>query len=124
MLHEVVRAICEEEPTLPSTVVGQVEDAPGETATAHPLTPETVSEAREGAPARLRRRLEGDLDQILLKALDKEPVRRYRSVEQFGEDVRGILRVCRSRPENLPTGTVLESSFGAIASASSVRSSR
>jgi len=87
LLHEVTRAICEEEPTLPSTVVGQVEDAPGEKAT-HPLTPETVSEVREGTPARLRRRLEGDLDNILLKALDKESARRYRSVDQFSEDVR------------------------------------
>ena len=87
LLHEVVRAICEEEPTLPSTVVGQVEDAPGETATMHPLTPETVSEVREGVPARLRRRLEGDLDKILLKAIDKEPARRYGSVAQFAEDV-------------------------------------
>jgi serine/threonine protein kinase len=87
LLHEVTRAICEEGPTLPSTVVGQVEDAPGEKTT-RPLTPETVSEVREGTPARLRRRLEGDLDNILLKALDKESARRYRSVDQFSEDVR------------------------------------
>ena len=40
------------------------------------------------APALLRRRLEGDLDKILLKALDKDPARRYRSVAQFSEDVR------------------------------------
>jgi heme/copper-type cytochrome/quinol oxidase subunit 4 len=51
-------------------------------------TPEGVSEVREGAPVRLRRRLEGDLDKILLKALAKDPVRRYRSVAQFSEDVR------------------------------------
>src|SRR6185295_6861450 len=88
VLHEVTRAICEEEPTVPSTVVGQVEDAPGETATTRSLTPETVSEVREGAPARLRRRLEGDLDKILLKALDKDPARRYSSVEQFSADLR------------------------------------
>jgi hypothetical protein len=69
-----------------------VEDAAGETATTHSLTPETVSEGREGTPARLRRRLEGDLDKILLKALDKDPVRRYRSVEQFSEDVRRHLQ--------------------------------
>ena len=37
---------------------------------------------------RLRRRLEGDLDTIVLKALSKEPVRRYASVDQFAEDVR------------------------------------
>jgi hypothetical protein len=54
----------------------------------HPLTPEMISAVREGAPARLRRRLEGDLDTILLKALAKDPVRRYSSVEQFSDDVR------------------------------------
>jgi hypothetical protein len=88
LLHEVVLAICEEEPTIPSVVVGQIDDAPGKTATTQPLTPETVSEARDAEPAQLRRRLEGDLDTILLKALDKDPARRFRSVEQFSEDLR------------------------------------
>jgi serine/threonine protein kinase len=88
LLHEVTRAICEEEPTVPSTVVDQVDQVPSDTETPHPLTPEMISAVREGAPVRLRRRLEGDLDKILLKALAKDPVRRYRSVEQFSEDLR------------------------------------
>lgn len=37
---------------------------------------------------RLRRVLQGDLDNILLMALRKEPERRYQSVEQFSEDIR------------------------------------
>ncbi len=37
---------------------------------------------------RLRRQLAGDLDNIILKALSKEPRRRYASVDQFSEDVR------------------------------------
>ena len=37
---------------------------------------------------RLRRLLQGDLDNILLMALRKEPERRYQSVEQFSEDIR------------------------------------
>ena len=37
---------------------------------------------------RLRRRLAGDLDNIVLKALSKEPARRYASVDQFSEDIR------------------------------------
>jgi tetratricopeptide (TPR) repeat protein len=37
---------------------------------------------------RVRRQLRGDLDLILLKALRKEPERRYASVEQFAEDIR------------------------------------
>ena len=36
----------------------------------------------------MRRQLAGDLDNIILKALSKEPRRRYASVDQFSEDVR------------------------------------
>jgi eukaryotic-like serine/threonine-protein kinase len=36
--------------------------------------------------------LRGDLDNIVLKALKKEPERRYSSVEQFSEDIRRFLR--------------------------------
>ena len=42
----------------------------------------------EASRARLRRRLAGDLDTIVLHALNKEPQRRYASVEQFAEDIR------------------------------------
>ena len=43
-------------------------------------------------PARLKRRLRGDLDNIVLKALRKEPERRYPSVEQLAEDIRRHLQ--------------------------------
>ena len=36
---------------------------------------------------RLEKGLKGDLDNILLKAMRKEPQRRYASVEQFSEDL-------------------------------------
>jgi len=38
--------------------------------------------------ARGNRRLRGDLDNIILKAMQKDPARRYASVEQFSEDIR------------------------------------
>ncbi len=53
--HEVMRAVCEEEPSKPSIA----------------------------APA-----LRGDLDNIVLMALRKDPARRYASVDQFAEDIR------------------------------------
>ncbi len=37
------------------------------------------------------RQLQGDLDTILLKAMQKDPARRYESVEQFAEDLRRVL---------------------------------
>jgi non-specific serine/threonine protein kinase/serine/threonine-protein kinase len=46
-----------------------------------------LAHARSSAPDRLRRSLADDLDNIVLKALRKEPSRRYASVEQFAEDI-------------------------------------
>ena len=43
---------------------------------------------RGSTPARLARRLSGDLDTILLKALEKDPSRRYSSAIELAEDVR------------------------------------
>lgn len=45
-------------------------------------------ERRQTTPERLIRRLRGDIDNILMVALRKEPERRYRSVNQFAEDLR------------------------------------
>ncbi|HEY9285393.1 MAG TPA: hypothetical protein VIP46_18215, partial [Pyrinomonadaceae bacterium] len=50
-------------------------------------TPDELARARSVAPDRLRRSLSGDLDNIVLKALRKEPSRRYASVEQLAEDI-------------------------------------
>lgn len=45
-------------------------------------------EGQAGDILRFAARLKGDLDNIVLKALNKEPERRYSSVEQFSEDIR------------------------------------
>lgn len=47
-----------------------------------------ITEKEPTRPSQLRRELAGDLDNILLMALRKEPARRYHSVEQFSEDLR------------------------------------
>ncbi len=80
--HEIERAICEQEPERPSTVVTRpVAENGGE-------TPEWIATQRATLPRRLRRRLAGDLDTIVLHALHKDAGRRYASVEQFAEDIR------------------------------------
>jgi serine/threonine protein kinase/tetratricopeptide (TPR) repeat protein len=87
-LIEVIEAICEEEPARPSAAVGRTVTSPeAGGSTAFTLSPETISDARGTEPHRLRRELEGDLDNIVLKAMRKEPQRRYASVEQFSEDI-------------------------------------
>lgn len=84
---EIERAICEQEPEAPSTAISRVENdtTPG----GKPITrtPELVSLTREGQPDKLRRRLRGDLDNIVLKALQKEPQQRYGSVAEFSQDI-------------------------------------
>ncbi len=84
---EMERVICETEPPRPSAAAAHPEEVRrprGETET---ITPEAVAAARGTSPDRLRRRLAGDLDTIILKALCKEPHRRYANVEAFIEDV-------------------------------------
>ncbi|HEY2019333.1 MAG TPA: serine/threonine-protein kinase, partial [Bryobacteraceae bacterium] len=65
-LHEVERVVCRTEPRRPSSV--------------------------ETLPARTRRRLAGDLDNIVLMALHKDVTRRYGTVEQLSEDIRRHLQ--------------------------------
>jgi hypothetical protein len=60
-VHETLRRICEEEPRKPSVT------------------------------GRGNRQLRGELDNIILKAIRKEPERRYASAEQFDEDLRRYL---------------------------------
>ncbi|MEN3335007.1 MAG: eukaryotic-like serine/threonine-protein kinase [Blastocatellia bacterium] len=87
--HEVARVVCEEEPHKPSTAVRRVETYPtgGGTATVT-VTPDIVSRTRDSSPEKLRRRLAGDLDNIVLMAMRKEPARRYASVDQLANDIR------------------------------------
>lgn len=79
------RAVLEQEPARPSA-----------RAASRPRTDK--SGALEGAaafrlqPRQLRRRLRGDLDGIVLKALQKEPERRYASAEALASDIRRHLQ--------------------------------
>jgi serine/threonine protein kinase len=81
-------AICEVDPIKPSAVILTDEKTVIPQAT---QKIEIGEETRSKARARLKRKLAGDLDTIILKALRKEPLKRYASVEQFSEDVRRYL---------------------------------
>jgi len=90
--ERVVLAVCEIEPKKPSSVVRmRASSSQGQTPEA--VTPSSA-QAAENAE-KLRKGLRGDLDNIILMALRKEPQRRYSSVEQFAQDIRRHL-------ENLP----------------------
>ncbi|MBV9499226.1 MAG: tannase/feruloyl esterase family alpha/beta hydrolase [Acidobacteriaceae bacterium] len=84
---EMERAILEQDPETPSTAISRIETETSSSGIPVLKTPELVSQTREGEPEKLRRRLRGDLDNILLKTLQKEPERRYSSVEELARDI-------------------------------------
>jgi serine/threonine protein kinase len=87
VFHEIVRVVCDVPPTRPSSVVTEIEERPGDEGKTITIAPGLLSQTREGTPSDLKRRLSGDLDGILLKALEKDPHSRYRSVDQFRMDL-------------------------------------
>ena len=78
--EEMIRVVCERDPERPSTAVTQ-SPPPGASAEAPPLV------LRGETAAGLARRLRGDLDAIVLKAMRKEPELRYASADQLSEDI-------------------------------------
>jgi len=84
------RIVCETEPKKPSTILGRT-SARNNGNDTKTLTSEDLSQLRGCQPSKLRRTLSGDLDTIILFALQKESKRRYKSVEQFSEDIKNYL---------------------------------
>lgn len=70
--EELFKAVCEDDPPRPSAVAGE---AP-------------AGQGPPGEPRLLRRWLAGDLDTIVLRAMHKDPQRRYASAEQLAADIR------------------------------------
>jgi serine/threonine protein kinase/tetratricopeptide (TPR) repeat protein len=88
LAQEIERVVCEQEPERPSTMVSRIEDGPSTNGMSRvTVTPASVSSDRDTQPGKLRRLLGGDLDNIVLMAMRKEPQRRYLSVEQLSEDI-------------------------------------
>ncbi len=80
--HELAHAICDVEPEKPSAaVISSVPVADDK------VSPQCVSLCRNTTPDKLHRTLSGELDQILLKALRKEPQHRYPSAQAFADDL-------------------------------------
>jgi eukaryotic-like serine/threonine-protein kinase len=80
-LTDIERAICEKDPSLPSHAVSTDDsaDACG------------IADARGTGAHRLRRILRGDLDNIVIMAMRKEPERRYGSAQQMASDIQRYL---------------------------------
>jgi tetratricopeptide (TPR) repeat protein len=82
---EFLRRLRHEDPHKPSTAIS----------THDPATSMELARRRRTVPRALVKEIRGDMDNIVMKAMNREPARRYRSVEQMSED---ILRHIESRP--------------------------
>jgi eukaryotic-like serine/threonine-protein kinase len=95
---EILLATRDAEPPKPSTAARWDSVASDK---AEPSNGRAFQAASEDSPVKLSKRLRGDLDNIVLMALRKEPQRRYASAEHFAEDLRrhlGSLPV-KARPD-------------------------
>jgi serine/threonine protein kinase len=104
--QEAAQVISEKEPLPPSVIIGRVaeiaddDDGPDRSTQSR----ERISELRDCKPDRLRARLQGDLDNIVAKALRKEPFHRYRSAGVLSED---IARHLQGEPVVARKGTLI-----------------
>ncbi len=91
--YEIERAICETAPERPSAALFRPGAPPAE----------EIAQARNSRPQALRRRLQGDLDNIVLMALRKEPRRRYDSAADLAQDAGRHLQdlPVHARPDTL-----------------------
>jgi tetratricopeptide (TPR) repeat protein len=96
--HEIQQQLATTDPPRPSTVVARSSPRAGAVDTADP---DDVFVARRATPTRLRHALTGDLDNIVLMSLRREPDRRYPGVDQFADDIRRHLdgRPVMARPD-------------------------
>jgi len=85
------RVILETEPERPSTIVEKASELAGPHGSSRPAKPDEIAQARGTRAHVLRRSLSGDIDNVVLMALRKDPARRYASVEQLANDIRRTL---------------------------------
>jgi len=91
--QEVAKVVLQSEPERPSVVVSrkQADDRNNPTRNREQRTTDNArrtSKINPQSAIRNPKSLRGDLDNIVLKALRKEPERRYASVQEFSEDIR------------------------------------
>jgi serine/threonine protein kinase len=90
---EFERLVCQVEPELPSSMIERTEErGPGDAATSVAITRELVAQSRGLGRTELRRRLQGELDAIVMKALRKEPQQRYASAQKLADDIERHLK--------------------------------
>ena len=88
---EIERVLCEKIPDRPSTKVLHYAERTLTNGGVEVVGKDELGRRRSVSPDRLRSLLRGDLDNVVMMALRKEPQRRYGSAEKFAEDIERYL---------------------------------
>jgi serine/threonine protein kinase len=86
--HEIAKSVCTTDPVKPSAAVTRPVGQAGDEARPRATRVDIWSATCDGSARALQRRLRGELDNIVMKALRKEPERRYQSVRELSADLR------------------------------------
>ncbi len=86
--HEIEKVICTTEPVKPSTAITRFTDNKMFEIKDVNINDQQIVKSNDKKRRKLKRSLTGDIDNIILKAMNKEPERRYTTVEQFAEDIK------------------------------------
>ena len=90
-LVDLLNTVSNVDPTRPSEVVKQSAARQNEDESVAHADSQTIASQRATTPKKLQATIRGDLDRIVLKAIEKEPSRRYQTAQQFGEDIQRYL---------------------------------
>jgi serine/threonine-protein kinase len=99
-LLDIERIITDTKPDRPSSLIKKIQN---NSYSEKDDSLKTIGRYRQLSPDRLRKKLIGDLDNICMLALNKEPERRYGSANQFGSDLERYLKglPVRARKESV-----------------------
>lgn len=86
--HEVARVILETDPGKPSAAIPRKNQVARQVVNEAVPAPELICGHRAESPEKLQHRIAGDLDNVVLKAIRKDPRERYNSADQLSEDIR------------------------------------
>ncbi|MCB9854235.1 MAG: serine/threonine protein kinase [Phycisphaerales bacterium] len=99
-VESIEQRVLDTQPLLPSDAASR---RGTDTVSSMAITPVNAGAATDASLQKLSRRLRGDIDNIVMMALRKEPERRYATVRQFADDIDNYLesRPVRARPERV-----------------------
>ncbi|MDQ7780338.1 MAG: tetratricopeptide repeat protein [Planctomycetota bacterium] len=104
-LYELIREICEKEPERPSRVLLAAAEQAAPSGENEGKSAGSASTGSRTPSSRLRIRIPRDIETICLKALEKDPHRRYGSMSEFADD---IDRFLNGEPITARTATAME----------------